>query len=337
MKTSDFDYDLPADRIAQEAIEPRDAARVLITSSLEDIVFRDIASLFEPGDCLVVNTTRVRHARLRGTREDTGGGIEVLLTRRFDATRWEAMLRPSRRLRMHAQVRVGDRVATLLTDPLDGVATISVEPSEGFEDLLETVGVVPLPPYFHGHLRDPERYQTIFARDIGSAAAPTAALHFTEGVVASLMEKGVVFAEVELRIGLDTFRPMVVDQIADHTMHSEEIVVGDQAVQTVNETRAAGGRIIAVGTTVARTLESVADNNGRIDAYTGSTRLFITPGYDMQVVDGLLTNFHAPRTTLLVMIGALMGDRWRVAYDHALAHGFRFLSFGDAMYIEVDR
>lgn len=337
MKTSDFDYDLPADRIAQEAIEPRDAARVLITSSLEDIEFRDIASLFEPGDCLVVNTTRVRHARLRGTREDTGGGIEVLLTRRFDATRWEAMLRPSRRLRMHAQVRVGDRVATLLTDPLDGVATISVEPSEGFEDLLETVGVVPLPPYFHGHLRDPERYQTIFARDIGSAAAPTAALHFTEGVVASLMEKGVVFAEVELRIGLDTFRPMVVDQIADHTMHSEEIVVGDQTVQTVNETRAAGGRIIAVGTTVARTLESVADNNGRIDAYTGSTRLFITPGYDMQVVDGLLTNFHAPRTTLLVMIGALMGDRWRVAYDHALAHGFRFLSFGDAMYIEVDR
>jgi S-adenosylmethionine:tRNA ribosyltransferase-isomerase len=337
MNTSDFDYDLPADRIAQEAIEPRDAARVLIASSLDDIAFRDIASLFEPGDCLVVNTTRVRHARLRGTREDTGGGIEVLLTRRFDATRWEAMLRPSRRLRMHAAVRVGDRIATLLTDPVDGVATIAIEPSDGFEDLLDTVGVVPLPPYFHGNLADPERYQTIFARQTGSAAAPTAALHFTEGVVASLLRKGVVFAEVELRIGLDTFRPMVVDVVSDHTMHTEEIVVGDEAVRIINGTRAAGGRIIAVGTTVARTLESVADVNGRIGTYTGSTGLFITPGYDVRVVDGLLTNFHAPRTTLLVMIGALMGDRWRVAYDHAIAHGFRFLSFGDAMYIEVDR
>ncbi len=337
MKTSEFDYDLPADRIAQEAIEPRDAARVLIASSLDDIAFRDIASLFEPGDCLVVNTTRVRHARLRGTREDTGGTVEVLLTRRFDARHWEAMLRPSRRLRKHAQVRVGDRVATLLTDPLDGVATIAIEPSDGVEDLVDTVGAVPLPPYFHGHLADPERYQTIFAKEVGSAAAPTAALHFTEGVVASLLGKGVVFAEVELRIGLDTFRPMVVDAIADHTMHTEEIVVGEEAARTINEVRASGGRVIAVGTTVARTLESVADENGRIDAYTGSTRLFITPGYEMRVVDALLTNFHAPRTTLLVMIGALMGDRWRVAYDHAIAHGFRFLSFGDAMYIEVHR
>ncbi|HSJ70966.1 MAG TPA: tRNA preQ1(34) S-adenosylmethionine ribosyltransferase-isomerase QueA [Acidimicrobiia bacterium] len=337
MKTSDFDYDLPPERIAQEAVEPRDAARVLIASSLDDIAFRDVASLFEAGDCLVVNTTRVRHARLRGTREDTGGKVEVLLTRRFDATRWEAMLRPSRRLGMSARIRVGDRIATLLTDPVDGVATIAIEPPDGVEDLLDAVGVVPLPPYFHGDLPDPERYQTIFAKEVGSAAAPTAALHFTEGVVASLLGKGVVFAEVELRIGLDTFRPMVVDVVADHTMHTEEIVVRDDAVRTVNGARSAGGRIIAVGTTVARTLESVADESGRIDPYTGSTSLFITPGYDMRVVDGLLTNFHAPRTTLLVMIAALMGDRWRMAYDHAIEHGFRFLSFGDAMYIEVDR
>jgi S-adenosylmethionine:tRNA ribosyltransferase-isomerase len=337
MKTSDFDYDLPAERIAQEAIEPRDAARVLMASSLEEIAFRDIASLFEAGDCLVVNTTRVRHARLRGTREDTGGGVEVLLIRRLDAMRWEAMLRPSRRLRMHARLRVGDRVATLLTDPVDGVATLAIEPADGVEALLETVGLVPLPPYFHGNLPDPERYQTIFAKEIGSAAAPTAALHFTEGVVASLLRKGVVFAEVELRIGLDTFRPMVVDVVDDHPMHTEEIAVRDEAVRSVNGARAAGGRIIAVGTTVARTLESVANDGGRIDAYTGPTRLFITPGYEMRVVDGLLTNFHAPRTTLLVMIAALMGDRWRTAYQHAIAHGFRFLSFGDAMYIEVDR
>ncbi len=337
MKTSDFDYDLPADRIAQEAIEPRDAARVLIASSLDEIAFRDIESLFEPGDCLVVNTTRVRHARLRGTRVDTDGAVEVLLTRRFDATRWEALLAPSRRLRKHARVRIGDRIATLLTDPLNGVATIAIEPSAGVEDLVDTVGSVPLPPYFHGHLPDPERYQTIFAREVGSAAAPTAALHFTEGVVASLLRKGVAFAEVELRIGLDTFRPMVVDDVADHRIHTEEIVVDDDAVRTVNGARDAGGRIIAVGTTVARTLESVADERGRIGTYTGTTDLFITPGYTMRIVDGLLTNFHAPRTTLLVMISALMGDRWRLAYDHAITHGFRFLSFGDAMYIEVSR
>jgi S-adenosylmethionine:tRNA ribosyltransferase-isomerase len=337
METSAFEYDLPHDRVAQTAIEPRDSSRLLVASTLDEVPFHDLPGLLRSGDLIVVNRTRVRHARLIGTREETGGSVEVLLTRRIDERRWEALLKPSRRLREGVRIAVAHRSIVLLSEPVDGVATVGIEPHDEAEEFIESVGSVPLPPYFDGTLDDDERYQTMFATELGSAAAPTAALHFTPALVDRLRAAGVGFADVELRIGLDTFRPMTADTVDRHRMHTEDIVVGPETAEAVDRTRAAGGRVIAVGTTVVRTLETAADGAGGIRPMTGPTDLFITPGYRPTVVDALITNFHAPRTTLLVLIAALIGDRWRDVYEHALASGFRFLSFGDAMYIEIDR
>lgn len=323
--------------MAQAAIEPRDEARLLIASTLEDIPFRDLPSLLEPGDCLVVNTTKVRRARLRGTRRDTGGGVEVLLARRLDDLRWEAMARPSRRLRPGIELDLGTLRATVLSAPERGVMTLSLVPVEGVEEAIEREGETPLPPYFTGTLDDHERYQSIFARSVGSAAAPTASLHFTPGVVASLEARGVGIAEVELDVGLDTFRPMSDEYVADHEIHSEHVRLTAGEADRINAAGAAGGRIVAVGTTVVRSLETAADANGMVHPFDGPTRLFIAPGYRARVVDAAITNFHAPRTTLLVLIAALIGDRWREVYRTALERELRFLSFGDAMYLEVDR
>ncbi len=337
MRVADFDYDLPAERIAQSAIEPRDAARLLVTSTMQDIPFRDLATLLDPGDCLVVNTTRVRHARLRGARADTGGTVELLLTRRVDRERWEALVRPARRLRAGIVLDLGELTATLLTDPEDGVVSVRLDPPDCVEDLVRASGEVPLPPYFTGDLEDAERYQTIFARTVGSAAAPTASLHFTDGVVASLRARGIIVAEVELQVGLDTFRPMSTESVADHEMHSEHIVVTADEAGRINDAVRAGGRVVAVGTTVIRTLESVADEAGHLAPYEGPTDLFITPGYRPRIVDAVITNFHAPRTTLLVLIAALFGPQWKDVYRTAVERELRFLSFGDAMFFEVDR
>jgi S-adenosylmethionine:tRNA ribosyltransferase-isomerase len=337
MDTAAFDYTLPPDRIAQTAIDPRDASRLLIAGDLSEIVFRDLATLFAPGDLLVVNRTRVRAARLAGIREDSGGKVEVFLTQANEDGTWQALLRPSRRLRSGVRVTVGDRTIDVLRDPVDGVSTVRIRPDDDIETFIDSVGSVPLPPYFRGELPDSERYQTIFADEVGSSAAPTAALHFTEGVVASLAAAGVAIAEVELRIGLDTFRPMASETIEDHTIHTERATVTRDVVDAVAATRASGGRVVAVGTTVARTLESAATAGGLVDEMDRPTDLFIRPGYEPRVIDGLITNFHAPRTTLIVLVAALLGNRWRTVYDHALASGFRFLSFGDAMYIEVSR
>lgn len=337
METASFDYILPPDRIAQSAIDPRDSSRLLLAGDLSEIVFRDLARLFAPGDLLVVNTTRVRAARLAGVREDSGGRIEVLLTQANGDGTWQALLRPSRRLRPGVRIAVGDRTIELLDEPVDGVSTVRIRPDDSMEEFIETVGSLPLPPYFHGELPDTERYQTMFADETGSSAAPTAALHFTEDVVSSLATADVAIADVELRIGLDTFRPMSSATIEDHTIHTERAIVTRETVAAVEATRASGGRVIAVGTTVARTLESAATAGGLVEEMDRPTDLFIRPGYEPQVIDGLITNFHAPRTTLIVLVAALLGDRWRTVYDHALASGFRFLSFGDAMYIEVSR
>ena len=336
MQVDDYTYDLPADAIAQRAIEPRDASRLLIASTHEEIRFRDVASLFEPGDLIVVNRTKVRSARLHATRSDTGGAVEVLVTRRVDELRWEAMLRPSRRLRRGVTLRIGDRTVQLLSDPSGGIASVSIDPSVEIEEFIERHGATPLPPYFTGELDDDSRYQTMFASDLGSSAAPTAALHFTPAVVESLRSKGVGIAEITLDIGLDTFRPMGDGSVEDHEIHTERITVDARAVQAINACKDVGGKVIAVGTTVVRAIESAADGDGHVAPTSGPTSLFITPGYRPLVVDGLITNFHAPRTTLLVLISALMGDRWRDTYLYALANGFRFLSFGDAMYIEVE-
>lgn len=337
MQVSAFDYDLPDRLIAQSAIEPRHDARLLLVDRLEDIPFRELDSVLRADDCLVVNTTRVRHARLMGRRIDTGGRVEVLLTARLDNTRWEAIVRPARRLRAGISIEVGPLVATLDEDPVDGVAVVALTPERDVEGVIAEVGSIPLPPYFHGTLDDDERYQSMFSRTVGSAAAPTASLHFTPVVVEAIAKKGVDMADVELHVGLDTFRPMGDGAVADHVIHTERVVVGPDTVRRVQATRRRGGRVIAVGTTVVRALESAASGPGTLHPYDGQTDLFIMPGYRPRIVDAVITNFHAPRTTLLVLIAALMGDQWRRVYEVAIDRGLRFLSFGDAMFFEVDR
>lgn len=332
-----FDYDLPPDRIAQVAIEPRDASRLLIAGDLTEIPFRQLPDLLDPGDLIVVNTTRVRRARLVGTRVDTGGTVEILVTRRIDDRRWEGLARPARRLRAGVTIALAGRTCTLLTDPCDGIVTMAFDPGAGVEEAIEVHGQLPLPPYFHGELADDDRYQTMFASRVGSAAAPTAALHFTDAVVAACEAGGVRFASVELEVGLDTFRPMASDDLDQHEIHTEAVHVGEDAVAAIAAARDRGGRVIAVGTTVIRALETAAVGDGRVEPFHGATDLFITPGHRFSVIDGAITNFHAPRTTLIVLVAALMGERWREIYDHAISADFRFLSFGDAMYIEVRR
>lgn len=335
MQIADFDYDLPQDSIAQAAIEPRHDSRILVASDLSEIPFLKIADLLEPGDLLVVNRTRVRAARLIGRRQPTGGRSEVLLTKRVDAERWQALLRPAKKLGVGRFVRCGDLVVEVMSDPVEGVATVRLTSTGDIEAAITAAGTVPLPPYFHGALASPERYQTLFAKTVGSSAAPTAALHFTDAVVERLSARSIHIAEVELEVGLDTFRPMGTGPVKDHVMHRENIVVDAAAVDAVTRTREAGGRIVAIGTTVVRTLESAAAGNGVIRTMDGETDLFITPGYDFSVVDSMFTNFHAPRTTLIVMVAAMLGDRWRDVYRHAVEHDYRFLSFGDSMYIEI--
>ena len=334
MLTSDFDYELPGEAIAQAAIEPRDASRLLIASTLTDRTFGELPGLLDPGDLLVVNETRVRSARLSATKP-TGGAVEVLLTRRRDDTSWDAMVRPARRVHAGTTMTAGPLAITVLTEPHRGVVEVAVESDGDTDDVLPSVGVVPLPPYFHGRLDDDERYQTIFAKTVGSAAAATAGLHFTPRLVAELTDRGVEIATVDLEVGLDTFRPMEEGRIEDHLMHREHYIVPQATADSIARTRAAGNRVVAVGTTVVRSLESTVDEDGLVHAGSGETDLFITPGHRFRAMDAVVTNFHAPRTTLLVMIAALLGDRWRVVYHHALTHGYRFLSFGDAMLIEV--
>jgi S-adenosylmethionine:tRNA ribosyltransferase-isomerase len=337
MNTNDFDYTLPEAAIAQEAIEPRDSARLLVTEGMEDRHFSDLPGLLHAGDLVVVNTTRVRAARLIGHRLPGGGKTEVLLTQRVDPERWTALVRPAAKLRAGSQIECRGLDITLMTNPVEGVATVSISADGNVEDSIASAGEVPLPPYFKGTIDDPERYQTLFADRVGSSAAPTAALHFTQEVVDALALRGVSMATVELEVGLDTFRPMLEGRVEDHRIHTERIIVPAETVAAVDAVREAGGKVIAVGTTVVRALESAAKGDGRIGTIDGPTSLFITPGYQPTVVDAVVTNFHAPRTTLLVLLAALMGERWRTVYEHALDSGYRFLSFGDAMYLEVGR
>ena len=338
--TSAFEYNLPDHAIAQIALEPRDASRLLVTSSLGDQTFSDLPQLLDPGDLLVVNTTRVRRARLSTTRIDTGGKVEVLLLAPLGDGRWEVMLRPARRIRPGITLVTGsDDPSRMLridveSQPVDGVAIANLEGPGNLDETVGAIGELPLPPYFHGHLDDEERYQTIFAQRVGSAAAPTAALHFTDDVMFRLAERQIIVTGVELEIGLDTFRPMAVDKVADHRIHTERYMVPAAAVDAIAATRDRGGRVVAVGTTVTRTLESAALAGGLVARGAGVSSLFITPGYRLGVVDALLTNFHAPRTTLIALVATVLGDSWRQVYGAALERGYRFLSFGDAMLVD---
>ena len=333
MRVEDFTYPLPDSAIAQEAIEPRHDSRLLDTRDISDHRFLDLPSLLLPNDLVVVNETRVRAARLVGKRSGTGGQVELLVLGSRADGYWNALARPSRRLRPGIEIELEGLTAGIVRGPEEGVVVVDLRAPD-VEEAIESAGEIPLPPYFRGHLDTDSRYQTMFARLTGSAAAPTAGLHFTPEVVAGLQERAIEVAFVDLHVGIDTFRPMAVEQIEEHRMHSEWCSVSETTAQAISRTRARGGRVVAIGTTVVRTLETRGRADGMVEAGAGDTDLFLKPGARFDVVDALVTNFHVPGSTLVVLVAAFMGDRWREAYQIALERGYRFLSFGDAMYAE---
>lgn len=341
MRTDDFDYDLPSGRIAQAPVEPRDSCRLLVlhrtTGAIEHRTFAQIGEYLRRGDLLVVNVTRVLPARLRGVKTDGGGAVELLLLRERGADTWECLVRPGRRMKPGTRVEFGDGEATALVVGIadeSGTRLVQFRAREGrFIDVLHRLGEVPLPPYITRPLADPEKYQTVYATDEHSAAAPTAGLHFTMELLDELVREGVHIARVELDVGLDTFRPVSEDDPEEHRIHTEHFRVSEQVAAAVAECRERGGRVVAVGTTSVRALESAVDpESGLVMAREGNTSLFILPGYRFRVVDAIVTNFHVPRSTLLMLISAF-ADRDEVmgAYRTALDEGYRFLSFGDAM------
>lgn len=298
---------------------------------MSDHTFLELPDLLDPSDLLVVNDTRVRAARLVGTRSETGGRVELLLLENLEDGSWEALARPSRRLRPGVVIEFEDFAATILTEPFDGRIRVALD-AEDEEEAVRSAGTMPLPPYFTGTLDEPDRYQTMFAAEPGSAAAPTAGLHFTPRVAEGLERRGIEIATVDLHVSLDTFRPMAVEEVEDHRMHSEWCTVPAATADAISRARQRSGRVVAVGTTVVRTLESLGDGQGGVTPGEKRTDLFLRPGSRFEVVDALITNFHLPGSTLLVLLAAFMGDGWRTAYETALRRGYRFLSFGDAMF-----
>lgn len=341
MKTSDFYYDLPKELIAQTPTVVRSASRLLTyhrdTKSIEDGVFSDIVDKLRPTDVLVRNNTRVVPARLLGVREETGGTMEFLLLRRVEGNEWECLCKPAKRAKAGLVYRINDELsAEVLGDfPLDGGKRIRLLYDGIFEEILERAGQMPLPPYITERLTDRERYQTVYAKTRGSAAAPTAGLHFTDALLEQIARKGIPIVDILLHVGLGTFRPVSVENVEEHHMHSEHYEVSEQAAETINRVRQNGGRIVCVGTTTARTLESVTDENGVVHAGMGETDIFITPGYRFKAVDALITNFHLPESTLLMLVSALCSrEEMLEVYRHAVEERYRFFSFGDAMFIE---
>ena len=341
MKTSDFYYDLPKELIAQTPTVVRSASRLLTyhrdTKSIEDGVFSDIVDKLRPTDVLVRNNTRVIPARLLGVREETGGTMEFLLLRRVEGDEWECLCKPAKRAKAGLVYRINDELsAEVLGDlPLDGGKRIRLLYDGIFEEILDRAGQMPLPPYITERLTDRERYQTVYAKTRGSAAAPTAGLHFTDALLEQIARKGIPIVDILLHVGLGTFRPVSVENVEEHHMHSEHYEVSEQAAETINRVRQNGGRIVCVGTTTARTLESVTDENGVVHAGMGETDIFITPGYRFKAVDALITNFHLPESTLLMLVSALSSrEEMLEVYRHAVEERYRFFSFGDAMFIE---
>ncbi|MCI8863296.1 MAG: tRNA preQ1(34) S-adenosylmethionine ribosyltransferase-isomerase QueA [Lachnospiraceae bacterium] len=340
MKTSDFYYDLPQELIAQDPLEDRSSSRLLVlnreTGERRHCVFREIAEFLNPGDCLVVNNTKVIPARLMGVKEETGAGIEVLLLKRCEDNVWETLVKPGKKARPGARISFGDGllVGEVLEVVEEGNRRIRFTYEGIFEEILDRLGQMPLPPYITHQLKDKNRYQTVYARHEGSAAAPTAGLHFTPELLKEIEEKGVKLAHVTLHVGLGTFRPVKVEDVTQHHMHSEFYVVEEEQARLINETKAAGGRVICVGTTSCRTLESAAGENGLLRAGSGWTDIFIYPGYRFQMMDALITNFHLPESTLLMLVSAFAGkEQVMAAYEEAVRERYRFFSFGDAMLI----
>ena len=340
MNVSEFDFYLPETLIAQHPVEPRDASRLMVlnrdSGRIEHHTFRDLSSLLKTGDVLVLNNTRVIPARLIGEKEGTEGKIEVLLLKMIELNVWEALVKPGKRLKVGQKVRFGNGI--LIGELLDilenGNRRIHFTYSGVFETILDTLGQMPLPPYITAQLEDQGRYQTVYAKERGSVAAPTAGLHFTSELLSELRKKGVEIVEILLHVGLGTFRPVKVENIQDHPMHSEYYRVDLEAAEQINRAKQEGRRVIAVGTTAARTLESVGNEQGRVVPGAGWTDIFIYPGYSFKVVDVLLTNFHFPKSTLIMLVSALAGRELTIkAYELAVIERYRFYSFGDAMLI----
>ncbi len=338
MKTSDFYYDLPKELIAQSPMENRASSRLLVydrsKKTIEDRVFSDIIDYLRPGDVLVRNDTRVIPARIFGHREETGGTMEFLLLKRIDGKRWECLAKPGRRAKPGLTFRVSDELSVTVIDTLeDGNKIIELQYDGILEEILDRVGEMPLPPYITEKLQDQSRYQTVYAHENGSAAAPTAGLHFTPELLERISDKGIDIVDVLLHVGLGTFRPVSVENVEDHHMHSEYYRCTDEAAERINAARRNGGRIIAVGTTSCRTLESIADDDGIVHAGSGMTDIFITPGYKFKAVDALITNFHLPESTLMMLVSAFASrEEVMRVYAHAVEERYRFFSFGDASF-----
>ena len=343
MKTSDFNFELPPELIAQDPLEDRSSSRLLVldkeTGERKHRVFRDILRFLRPGDCLVINDTKVIPARLMGIKKDTGANIEFLLLKRKENDIWETLVKPGRKCKVGARVSFGEGEleAEVMEVLPDGNRLVQFSYEGIFEEVLDRLGQMPLPPYITHKLKDKDRYQTVYAKYEGSAAAPTAGLHFTKELLEQIQEMGVKIARVTLHVGLGTFRPVKVENVLDHHMHSEFYQVSQEAADLINETKKAGGRVISVGTTSTRTLESVALEDGTIVPGSGNTEIFIYPGYTFKVIDALITNFHLPESTLLMLVSALAGrDHILAAYEEAVRERYRFFSFGDAMFITND-
>jgi S-adenosylmethionine:tRNA ribosyltransferase-isomerase len=340
MDLKDFNYDLPEELIAQDPLEDRSSSRLMVlhkdTGRIEHKIFRDIIDYLNPGDCLVINDTKVIPARLMGIKEDTGAAIEVLLLKRNADDVWECLVKPGKKARTGARIVFGEGllVGEIVDVIEDGNRMIKFHYEGIFEEILDKLGQMPLPPYITHKLQDKNRYQTVYAKNEGSAAAPTAGLHFTKELLEKIKEKGVNVVSITLHVGLGTFRPVKVDKIEEHHMHTETFNISKEAADTINRTRAAGGRVIAVGTTSCRTLESAAADDGTIPARSGDTDIFIYPGYKFKAIDCLITNFHLPESTLIMLVSALAGrDNIMNAYETAVKERYRFFSFGDAMFI----
>ena len=341
MKTSDFYYDLPKELIAQDPLEDRSASRLMHlnkeTGEYEHGHFRDILKYLKPGDCLVINDTKVIPARLYGSKVGTDAAIEILLLKRRENDIWETLVKPGKKCKVGTVISIGDGILTgEVVDIVDeGNRLIQFHYDGIFEEILDQLGEMPLPPYITHKLQDKNRYQTVYAKHEGSAAAPTAGLHFTKELLQQVQDAGVKIAHVTLHVGLGTFRPVKVEDVTQHHMHSEFYVVEEDQAKLINDTKAAGGRVIAVGTTSCRTLESATGEDGILKAGSGWTEIFIYPGYRFKMIDGLITNFHLPESTLVMLVSALAGkEHIMAAYEEAVREKYRFFSFGDAMMIE---
>ena len=339
MKVSDFNYDLPEELIAQHPYDKRDEARLMVidkkTQKIEHRVFKDVIEYLEPGDCLVINNTKVLPARLYG-KKDTGANVEFLLLKRLESDEWEVMVRPGNKLKPGAKVTFGDGLlnAEILEVLEGGNRKVKFEYQGIFNEILDKIGLMPLPPYIKESLKENDKYQTVYAKYDGSAAAPTAGLHFTEELLEKIKEKGVEIANVTLHVGIGTFRPVKVENVEEHSMHSEHYYIKKEDADKINQAKKNGHKVIAVGTTSCRVLESVADENGFVKEIEGDTNIFIYPGYQFKCIDRLITNFHLPESTLIMLVSSLAGrDFVMKAYKEAVNEKYKFFSFGDAMMI----